>query len=66
MTPMVQANTKSTLMSDVQVLSSNLKNLGIDVAANSIIPVLGLAYDNYKKSDNKDLFGSIKEAAIQV
>ena len=38
--PMVQRATPTTLLSDAQVLTSNLKNLGIDIAANSIIPVL--------------------------
>lgn len=53
--PLVQRSTPTTLLSDAQVLTSNLKNIGIDVAANSIIPVLGLAYENYKNSGNNDV-----------
>jgi len=63
----VVSNAKSTsLLSDAQVISSNLKNIGIDVAANSIIPVLGLAYESYKNGDQSDFTKAIQEAAIQT
>lgn len=66
MRPVVSNAKPTSLLSDAQVISSNLKNIGIDVASNSIIPVLGLAYESYKNGDQSDFTKAIKEASIQV
>lgn len=66
MLPVIRNSKPNTLLSDAQVLSSNLKNIGIDVAANSVIPVIWLAYNSYKNWEQTDFLKAIKESAIQV
>lgn len=66
MRPVVSNAKPTSLLSDAQVISSNLKNIGIDIGANAVIPVLGMAYESYKNGEYDDFTKAISEAAIQT